>query len=357
MSMNINNPSSTNLPYTSFSNAYALPRAGVNKFLTVLNNSTFLDDLRLLFETPLDSVVSLRVFPFDVRRNKLGRPYNTSDPLLSSPAMQTKIKVGGVDIEGVPNVDISDSNANILTWYIEKIPPLHNSFLDYEPYTKIELYLPYIGFISLDPSEVMDRPLTVKYAIDYMTGNATAYVTRPNVFGNEELISTSEGRVAIDIPITSRNAAEVARNILMTGVNSAGGLMSGGGGVGFGIARMAAGDYVGGAMGVAGGLTSLESTAVGVIGSMQVHYTKGSIGDGYNGWYAPQSPHVIITRPIIKEPDNYAHYYGRPSAKTAKLNTLTGFTKVASVHVEGLGTATQDEIAEVERLLMTGVIL
>lgn len=357
MSMFVKNPNSLNTPYTKFSNAYALPKAGVNQFLTLLNNQTFIDDLRLLFETPLDSVVSLRVYPFDIRRNKLGRQYTEDDPLNVVPSMQGVINVGGVNIQGVANVDISDSNANLLTWYLGEVPTLYDSFLDYAPYTNVELYLPYIGFVSLDPVEVMGKSLTVRYAVDYMTGNATAYVLRPNAENIDELIMTCEGRVAIDIPITARNAAEVARNILMTGVNSAGGVLSGGGGVGMGVARMAAGDIIGGAMSAAGGLTTLASTAVGVIGSMQIHYTKGSIGDGYNGWYAPQAPHVIITRPVISEPDNYAHYYGRPSAKTAKLNTLTGFTKVASVHVEGLGTATQDEIIDVERLLMSGVIL
>lgn len=353
MSMRITKPNTINAPYTRFSNAYALPKGGVNKFLETLNDQTFLDDLRLLFETPLDSVVSLRVYPFDVRRNFIGRAYTENDPIIGAVSMQPAIKVGGVNLGGINNVDISGENANLFTWYLNEIPAHFNNFLDYAPYTDIELYLPYIGFVNLDPVEVMGKSLTIQYAVDYMTGNATAYILRPNADGVDELIMTCEGRIAIDIPVTARNAAEVARNILMTGVNSAGGLIN----AGASIAQIATGNIVGGALGAATGAASLASTGISLINSMRTHYTKGAVGDGYNGWYAPQTPHVIITRPVINEPADYAHYYGRPSGKTKRLGDLEGFTRVASVHVENVATATQDELTEIERLLTTGVIL
>jgi hypothetical protein len=41
------------------------------------------------------------------------------------------------------------------------IRPRYNSFLDYEPYTTIRLYIPYIGTIELAPSIYMNKTVHV----------------------------------------------------------------------------------------------------------------------------------------------------------------------------------------------------
>ena len=63
--------------------------------------------------------------------------------------------------------------------------------------------------------------------------------------------------------------------------------------------------------------------------------------------------------PIPKIPSNYYELYGGVCNLTVPLSTLKtkGYTKCANVHMTGFTNATSEEIAEIESLLLSGVIL
>lgn len=320
-------PAATVNALNHFNSMYAMTRPQVNELLTELNSSTFIDNIQLLFETPIENLISLRCYPFDA---KLRQPNQTEDSSIIVNVVTMKTK--GQYLGNITQPLISLGSL--------LVSPVFNNFLDYDPFTKIEMYLPYIGFINLDTNEVIGKTLSIQYAVDYMTGIGTAFVMADDV-----MIYTGEGKIGVEVTLGGRNAAEVAKNNLMTGINTAGGVLS---------TAMAAGT---GVAGVAAGMSTLANTTASVIQGNQGHVTKGSLGSSANGFYAPQNAYLIITRPTPAEPSDYASLYGRPSGKTEQLNTLTGFTVVDSVHVEGITNGTQDEITEIERLLKSGVIL
>lgn len=328
MSTTPSNPANSMNAFNSFNSMYALTRSEVNSLLTELNTSTFIDNIQLLFETPVENLVSLRCYPFDVKTR--------------APAAVD----GGI----IVNVVTLETNGAFLGYVTQPmislgsltVPARFGNFLDYAPFTKVEMYLPYIGFVNLDTNEVMGKTLSIKYAVDYMTGMGTAFVTADGV-----MIYTGEGKIGVDVTLGGRNAAEIAKNNLMTGINTAGGIASTAAAIGTG--GVAAGAMV--------GLKTLASTTASAIQGNQGHVTKGSMGSSANGFYAPQNAYLIITRPTPAEPATYASQYGRPSGKTEQLQAITGYTVVDSVHVEGITNGTQDEITEIERLLKSGVIL
>lgn len=328
MSTTPNNPATTMNASNNFSCMYAMTRDEVNSLLTELNTSTFIDNIQLLFETPIENLVSLRCYPFDVKNR--------------APA--------SIDGNIIVNVVSLDTNGAYLGHVTQPmislgsltVPAMFGNFLDYAPFTKVEMYLPYIGFLTLDTNEVMGKTLTIEYAVDYMTGMGTAFVTADGV-----MIYTGEGKIGVDVTLGGRNAAEIAKNNLMTGINTAGGIATTAAAIGTG--GVAAGAMV--------GMKTLASTTASVIQGNQGHVTKGSIGSSANGFYAPQNAYLIITRPTPAEPATYASQYGRPSGKTEQLQSLTGYTVVDSVHIEGITNGTQDEITEIERMLKNGVIL
>ena len=321
-------PAATVNAINHFNSMYAMTRPQVNELLTELNSSTFIDNIQLLFETPIENLISLRCYPFDA---KLRQPNPTEDSsiIVNVVTMQTK----GQYLGNITQPLISLGSL--------LVSPVFNNFLDYSPFTKVEMYLPYIGFINLDTNEVIGKTLSIQYAVDSMTGMGTAFVMADDV-----MIYTGEGKIGVDVTLGGRNAAEVAKNNLMTGINTAGGVLS---------TAMAAGTGV--AAGVAAGMSTLTNTTASVIQGNQGHVTKGSLGSSANGFYAPQNAYLIITRPTPAEPASYASQYGRPSGKTEHLQNLTGYTVVDSVHVEGITNGTQDETTEIERLLKSGVIL
>ena len=67
-------------------------------------------------------------------------------------------------------------------------------------------------------------------------------------------------------------------------------------------------------------------------------------------------PYLIITRPKPAEANYFNEFYGRPSNKTVKLSSCSGFTRVKDVHIERIN-ATDDELSNIENLLKEGVII
>lgn len=313
----------------NFSSLYGLTRGQVNSFLTELNTKTFLDNIQLLFESPVENVVSLRAYPFDVKTHS---PIDITDSAIIINVIT--MTATGAYLGAITQPMVSLGSLPVSTFF--------NNFLDYAPYTKAEIYLPYIGFVTLDTNEVMGKTLEVNYAIDYLTGSGTAFVTADDV-----MIYTGEGKVGVDVAIGGRNVAEIAKNNLVTGINAAGGVIST-------AVAASGGGAVAGAM---TGMRTLMGTTTSVIQGNQSHVTKGSIGSSANGFYAPQNAYLIITRPNPAKPDGYASQFGYPSGKTAKLSTLKGYTVVDRVHVEGITNGAQDEITKIEQLLKSGVIL
>lgn len=76
-------------------------------------------------------------------------------------------------------------------------------------------------------------------------------------------------------------------------------------------------------------------------------------------WYNLFSVYIKKIEPRLAIPSNYYELYGGVCNLTVPLSTLKtkGFTKCANIHMTGFTNATSEEIAEIENLLLSGVIL
>lgn len=341
-------PSSASSGRVNFNAMYAMKGTQVNELLDYLDTSTFINDIKLLFNTPIENIVSLRVYPFDVRDNTdiAERP---DDTVILINKVNTAVYGYSLDYQ----------NLKVLEAGYFVFPKKYFNFLDYSPYTTIDLYLPYIGFVKVDPQLVLGKITYVDYVADLASGKCTAFISVADGGDSEtkDIIMSCDGTIGHEIQIGGGQGAEIARNMLKLGIGATAGT----------VATVAGAVATGGAStplsaaaatgAVSGGVSLLANTAVNAIAAAQVHVNKGSASQPTISAYAPQKPYAIITRPTIAEPTSYARDYGKPCGKTFTLGALTGFTVVDSIHVEGLATATSDEVAEVERLLKQGVIL
>lgn len=89
------------------------------------------------------------------------------------------------------------------------IQPYYNTFLDYQPNTSIDIYLPFIGSRPLDPDVVTGRTVGVKYMFDVVTGFCVAFIT---VDGS--VYYTFNGQSSITLPITQLTHANVVGSTL-----------------------------------------------------------------------------------------------------------------------------------------------
>lgn len=314
---------------TPFNRLIGLNVNGILSLYDFLNSATFIDNIKLLFATPSEYVSSLKAYPFDVR-NFFTQVNAVED-----------VRIGGIGNSGIDGWALANDRANVLVNQFT-INGRYNNFLDYAPYTTLQLYLPYYGMVTLPTNDVMNRIVKVYYSLDFYTGTLTIFITATRE-DSEVLILSVESKIGIDIPIGTSNFNEISKNILMTGVGIAGGVI----GIASGNAPVVASTS----------LLALNS-GVNMVNSLQQHISLGTIGDGRNALASFQKVTLIKKYPIIVDDENYKEFKGKPLGVKKQLNELLGYTQCEEVHfVPFTTTPTSAEIDEIESLLRSGVII
>ena len=203
------------------------------------------------------------------------------------------------------------------------------SYLDYSPYTKMSLYLPYIGIIPLDIDDVMNASIAIKYHVDVLSGACVAYV-----LCNGTQLYTYVGQCSSNVPITSNDFTNTVNGIL---------------GIAGSIRKLAAD-------GGASAPTEAAGIAANAINALKPNIQKSGAMSGTGGLMGVQTPYLICQRPRQSVPASQNAFTGYPANITAKLSDLSGYTEVDSIHLDGL-SATQEEQQEIMDLLTSGVII
>lgn len=203
------------------------------------------------------------------------------------------------------------------------------AYLDYSPYTKAELYLPYCGIHPIDIDDVMGKAVKVVYHVDILTGACVAYVKC-----GDSVLYSYIGQCASSIPISGSDWTNMINGII--NASTAIGSMAATGGL---TAPMAA--------------STIATTAVNTI---KPSIERSGSLSGTGGIMGNQIPYLILTRPRQAMPELQNHFIGYPSFITSYLGDLTGYTEVESVHLEEI-PATEAELREIEALLKGGVLL
>ena len=270
-----------------------------------------------LFSDPMDSIIGLAIVPV-------------------SP------NVGGSKTVKFGQIDSGVSMNYMTSQYVQldcgsvDIDKYVGSFLDYD-YTKISIYLPYIGFRPLDTDDVMGKTISVTYNIDCLSGSCAAFIS----VSGRGVMYAYNGSCISNIPLTAQNFSGAIQNAVTAIISGAGAAI----GAATGAAPLTA-------MGVSGLLNSAANTALNSKPDIQ---RSGNLG-GSAGILSVQHPYVIIQRPDVSVPANMAGYIGQCSNITKQLANCSGFTMVDYIHLHDV-PCTSDELKEIETLLKEGVIL
>lgn len=289
--------------------------------------------LELLAHTSYASfVLSIVTYPFEIPTTQN-----------STQALELGTTTTSVNVEL-----LSKNQANYLV--VGDFTITGSDFMDYEPYSLYEIYLPYLGWISLSAENILNKRLLVVYVVDYSTGSAQVSVIDDT---SGKVLYTSTTQLGISLPVNNTNATEVENNKLTNNI-----------GLGLGLASSAITTIAGIAtynpIAIAGGVMGTASTVSKYIQNSNTNYSKasGSVASGQAGVYLPQKVRV---RKTVMKPKGYDSDYfklhGRPLNKYETLSNLTGFTVVGSVHLENFGNATSTELNQIESLLKDGIII
>ena len=282
------------------------------------SNAFDVDTLKKLFGDPMDAIIGLSIVP------------------VNPPAGGSKnVKVG--------NIDTGISMSYLSRQFVEKdlgslsIDPYIGSFMDYSPYTKIQIYLPYVGFRELSPEDVMGTTISIKYIIDVLTGGCNAIL---NVSGKGAIYQFNGSCIA-NVPLTALNYSGAIQNA----ISAVGSLVTTGAGVASGNPALAG-------VGVVGLATRATNAVINTKPTIQ---RSGNAG-GSSGLCSVQFPYAIIERPRLSTPANYNGFIGNTLNVTMTIGDCEGLTMVEAIHLDNV-LCTENEREELMKMLQEGVII
>ena len=223
--------------------------------------------------------------------------------------------------------DYVDCNCGSLS-----IGEYYRNFIDYGPYTQAKLFLPFVGFVPIEPELFQSGVLQVIYRFNVIDGSFMAFVlsTSSKSKLTTTVIGQWGGNACVHVPITGINYS-----------NMVSGIAAGASAV---VAELGKGSLSGmadAALNTATAAPALQSS------------------NGYNAttsFLSVRTPYLMIERSVSHYSKDYGHEQGYPSEITADWSKLSGYTESDAIHLEGLG-ATEEEMKEIASLLAAGVIL
>lgn len=221
------------------------------------------------------------------------------------------------------------------------IPKFNNNFLDYEPYTHIDLYIPYCGVVSLPPALFIDTDLRVDLIYDIFTGECSGVVYR-----NGNYYTSVSGNFMTMQIISTENTGAIKQAV----INGALGIV---GGAGTAIGALATGNVIGGAIGAVGMVSSAYKATTSM--NSIAPNTSGGGGGGRCNFYKPSSCILYISTPQNYTPEDFYTVHGGVVNDYRTLASGDGFTQILNPVITGNMTASERE--ELIQFYKTGVIL
>lgn len=275
---------------------YNPTQQGVRNFNNFLFGGSITDtianQLKRLVSNPYDYIIFLAMCHFT--------PERKADP--------ETIKFVGIDSLVGSNV-VSKQYCKIGE-YVLNVSGQANNYLDFNPYCKAHLYLPYIGFVDINVDDIMgskwgynvvNTRLGLVYHVDLLTGSCVAQLkitrNRRVPSGNadnsvDNILYNWNGNVYEMCPLSSTDFRSVFGAVI---------------GLAGGVAQTVGGNPV-------GGMLSMASA----VASAKINVNKNVPNSGNYGYFNTQEPKLIIERPIQSKPYydsgyNYDTMIGTPS--------------------------------------------
>jgi len=289
---------------------YHPTQAQINQFGGWLWTDSIIEQFIRLMNNPMEGIITLhRVFVMPVDNGTGTIVVGRLDSQVSSATVTQQYVYADCG-----TVSLNEQFANVF---------------DYQPFTTVSLYLPFIGIVPLDVGDIMRSSIHIKYGVDVFTGACLAMVEVIRD-GNTVNMYQYTGVASVSYPLTGAQ-------------NS--GLLSGLLGMAAGIGSIATGNVAGVGM-----------VASGAVNAAHVNMGRSGGFSGNAGAMGIKKPYLIISRPQTMVAQTFPNQLGYPTNYSATLGSYSGFVQCRAMHVEST-CATQAEISEIQSLLSTGVMV
>lgn len=353
-------------PVGKFTRFFALSEEGLEDFTEFLspNADNVWDDIKaglaLYGENPMDFIISLRMFPFDIT-TYCGQ-------------MPTEITFGRRVHTGVTADRITDANIviDMGSCYFRRY---YKNYLDYEPYCTAKLYIPYCGEVSIPTSVFLGHTINVKMVVDLSTGSCIAIIFKDGIAAY-----SVNGQIGVEIPVTGINGTEYVKaciNMLKGALSSATSIASNGALMGkTGFTETTGSPTNTPVSNIQHGMDrelmsnrttthqwSTGGIAGGIAQGLEVAYEFRNIPTPlevsgasmpFNSFYKPQYCYFVVQQCIPMEPSGYGDTIGYACLEKRKLTVNDTYIVAHNPNVQP-ANATSPETNEINQLLATGV--
>ena len=281
----------------------------------------------LFGEKPINGVINLMLFPFDVRT-----------------------KTGATTIE---NITFGTYDTNILAYRLPQTAQVvfdlgrfkwnfefGDTFLDYSPYTEAELYVPFFGVFPLSNEHFIGKTIDIKLVVDYITGSATAIVYVVDRYKRHPVIYKN-ATIGVQVPVSGDDVQQRITAMLDNSLK----VMDT---VGKGVDAIA-GKSIEKGVDAIGQVISPEFTPA-------TMYQNAGSSTPENSLYLPKKPYIILYTPNPLDVSSYGHSIGFATMESVTIDDCQGFSKFSNIDLTGI-TATQAEQQQILNLLESGVYL
>lgn len=308
-----------------------------------------------LYSDPIQAVVSLRMYPFNVQAHV---PGTASAPVIMGKVTIAEASDGFLKLPANSRVEF-----DLGSYYIQGAFSTSHPYLDLSPYTTMNLYIPYVGNLDLNVNDFLNHTLRVKMTVDLTTGTCLAAIYADGI-----LMMNATGQIGVDIAVTSADNSEIASRIFNAfigmSINAGGSFITQSIG---GLNNSGVGNVHKAIAGAKEGLTNVDTSSIENFNDTVVE----SFGDIFlgktsmdrvgsaspaNAFNLPKYCFLTVSRPTFEEPPNFDHTYGRPCHTSGQLASFTGYTKCTNVDISGI-SATEYEKLSIKNLLESGVYL
>lgn len=291
--------------------------------------------IEMFGENPIDCVAGLCYFPFDL----------TS--VFSGASAASSVWFGGYQLQNVNVYELMDFNGyvDIGTMEIKESFP-HGSYRNYEPYTSIKIFLPFIGLKELKLNKYIGKTMAVRYYFDCFNGGCTAVI-----FADGLIADYFDGMAGVQIPITLTDFAGYAAaqigNFTELGASMASA-----------AAPLAGGANVSSLVGAGASVGSFEKALfkASQTTTSDFNSTKGASSSMINQ-YLPN--YVFVIFEIIEEDETpyLTELMGKPSNKSGTLGSFSGYLEIDDIILKSSSGMTKNEANEFISLLHNGIII
>lgn len=313
-------------------NPYALSERFFNRYLLtaqeMIDLKTALDGETLQELNAIQYVVNLCIVPDGLDTYYASAPTNEIYFGKTAVNLPARKVLGATSIVDLGYVDITRK---------------YNNFLDYEPYTKVTLYIPFCGKVSLPTDKVMGNQIHVQVAFDYLDGNCTAYV-----YMGDSLITTATGNFYCSVPLSQDASMSKDMEFMFSAINWIGQSV---GSVGIGLATQNPAIAIGGAI---SSTANFGNSLHDITAKSDTNIVQGS--GNLNGFNAPMQCCVYYERPDVEVPKLFGEINGYACHESGQLKEFHGFTSCSDFHLDGI-VCTKIEKEMLDELLRKGVIL